>query len=439
MMNNQLPYRYMLHSLTVLLAFLSCVITFNSHAMTLEELIANNELSVETSIKQNEQQIVGQPIIVSFEVSTNRWFAKGTKVNDFELANTIKLANSENSINGTKRINGETWSTQTREVTIYPQKAGKFTLPEVNIEISVNTEHDGIVEGSIKTQQQNFTVTLPKALANIEHFIVSPMVELNVSSNAITNKDYAIGDAVSMEIEVISQQSPAMMIPPLEHPIINGISIYQKTPKIFDTSNRGQLVGKRIESITYIFEQEGKFTIPPQSLFWWNTQKNILEEITISGSTFTVGKSTSKTVTKDKVKFVIEIKVIIKLIIISAILLLMAFGLQRYKKSILTIYSKITHLEQRRVKKAFFKAIEVNNYLAAVNLLHDYCALVDVSAEQLKSKSFLKLNQLAFDKDVSSLHFDKADAEALIKTLQPVKKEPNRLFNIKNKLKLNNE
>ena len=41
-------------------------LSLKSYALTLEDLIANNQLTIETSIKQNEQQIVGQPLIIYY-------------------------------------------------------------------------------------------------------------------------------------------------------------------------------------------------------------------------------------------------------------------------------------------------------------------------------------------------------------------------------------
>jgi len=417
-------------------------ISLKSHAISLDKLITDNKLTIETTIKQHQQQIVGQPLIIAIEVSTNRWFAKGTRIINFELADTIILANSETSINGTKKVNGQTWSTQTREIVLYPRRHGDYILPSITVQVSVNTEENGIIEGAIETKPQRFTVSLPKALTNIEHFIVSPLVKLEVVTDNESGSDnemnYSVGSAVTKTITITAQDAPAMMIPPMQQTELTGLSIYQKTPQVFDKSNRGDLVGTRIESFTYIFEQEGKYEIPEQVIFWWNTNNNQLQEIIIPSLLFNVGKSITSTNTKTN-PLHINFKQSIWIIVIVSIAICAFVFVFRHKNNLIRLYANVTHLEQRTIKKAFLQDVSNHKYISAIDHLYKYSLLVGVNLDQVKSTQILSLNKLAFDNNNQSTQFTLQDAKALLKGLTENKKIICNRLDVEKTIKLNNQ
>jgi len=414
------------------------VASTSSYAMTIDELIAENKLSIKTDIRQDEQHIIGQPLVVAIEVATNRWFAKGTQIRRFELADTIVLANSEISINGTKTVDGQTWSTQTREITLYPRRHGNYTLPAITVQVSVNTASHGVVEGTIETKPQDFTITLPETLTNIEHFIVSPRVKLEVNSNYESNdeKNYAIGDAITQTITITAQDAPAMMIPPIQREEMAGLSIYQNTPQVFDKSNRGDLLGTRIESFTYILEQSGKYEIPEQVTFWWDTSSNELQEILIPALSFNVGHSAARRSTAISSLFSLKQAVwfiVIALIVVSAVLIL-----YRYRSNLWVLYAKITRLEQRVAKKNFLQAVANHNYISAIDCLYRYSLLININLEKVKSPLILSLNKVAFDNRSQAITYTLQDAKELLSVLTKKEKANCSSLDTAKKIKLNN-
>lgn len=415
------------------------ITSISSHAISLDQLIAENKLTIETKIMQGDQQIVGQPIVIAIEIATKRWFAKGTEIKSFELADTIILANSDISINGSKRVNGQTWSTQTREITLYPRRQGNYDLPAIEMQVSVNTENDGVVEGTINTVPQRFTISLPEALSKVENFIVSPQVNLEVSIDNQNNNEnnYLIGSAITQTITVTAQSAPAMMIPPILRTELTGLSIYQKTPQVFDETNRGELIGTRIETFTYIFEQSGKYEIPDQVIFWWDTSNNELQEIIIPSLLFIVGKGRIDDNTKASA-FHINTTFSFWLIIVTVIISL-AYVLFRFKSNLTKFYANVTHLEQRSAKKAFLQAVAKQQYVYAVNCLYKYSLLIDVNLEQLKSTQMLALNKVAFDNNNQTASFTVQNAKSLLNSLVINKKTINNQLDMTKTIKLNNQ
>lgn len=418
---------------------------------SIDGLINAGKLSLALSVNHDEQQIVGQALVVSIEVSTDRWFSKGSQVQAFTIRDVVMQANNIVTINGSKRIKGQSWATQTHEITLYPTLAGKYRLPIININISVNTEDNGIVSGIISTNEDQFIVTLPQELNGIEKFIVSPDVKLSIEGLFDSDKNYAVGEAITQVITITARDTPAMMIPEInvsknditDKISLDGVSIYHKPPQIFDKSNRGSLTGTRIESFTYIFEKAGTYTLNEHIVYWWNSESNLLESIVIPESTWKVSSGVLKA--KQSIQSFRDIKfdlLTITLIILCLILFLLTYIIYSHRLTLFNIYKNITHYEQRKLRHQFLNNISTLQYLAATQVLFKYVTLMgnDIDVQQLPLMN--KLNQLAFGANISrqpSLSFSNSDAKELIEQLstRPNNKNKNTHFTSKERIELN--
>lgn len=402
-----------------ILISLSSILCLKSYAVTLQDLLEENNLTIETKVLKKPQQIVNQPITISIEIATNRWFAKGTRIERFELANTVRLSNSETSINGTKNVKGQTWSTQTREIVIYPRRAGIYELPAISVQTSINTEKDGIVEGVIKTQPQTFSISTPLELTNLTHVIVSPNVDLSVlTENNNQDNEYSIGSAITKNITITADNTPAMMIPAIELAQQTGLSIYHKTPQVFDKSNRGVFKGTRIESFTFIMKKSGKYIIPKQIIYWWNTDKSELKEIIIPSFTMNVGEAVNNQFTADvPILLHMNLKQIVWLVILTLVISSILFFTYRFQNNLIRLFANITRLKKRTIKKAFLKAISNQNYISALGYLEQYSQLIDLKLEQVESEQLLSLNKLAFSNNKQPIIFTLQQAKGLLKEL----------------------
>lgn len=395
---------------------------------TIDNLINQDKLTISLTVNESEQQIVGQALVVSIEVATNRWFATGTRVQSFTLTDVVMQTNNITTINGSKRVKGQSWATQTHEITLYPTLAGSYLLPEIKVDVSVNTENDGIISGVLMTQEAGFTINLPEALIGIDNFIVSPEVSLSIDGQFDSDKPYSIGEAITQTITITASNTPAMMIPEVNltniskanEKITEGISIYHKPAKVFDKSNRGTLSGSRVESFTYIFEKPGDYVLAEQILYWWNSQTNTLETLQIPASSWRVSdkgfiNQQSFTNGLGDVDFTFTTLLIIALFLVALALFYVMFI---KRKQLVTLYKKISQQEQRQLRQQFLSNIARKEYLLATQTLYQYSIALGNSTEIKSYQLTKRLNKLAFqsdqDKD-SSLTFSIEDAKLLIK------------------------
>jgi hypothetical protein len=400
-------------------------------AQSIENLVNQDKLTITAKINEKQQHIVGQAIVITIEISTERWFATGSQIQYFTLTDVVMQANNVTTINGSRRTNGETWVTQTHEITLYPTTYGDYQVPSINVDVSVNTENDGIISGVLSTQEITFNITLPEELKNIDNFIVSPQVNLTIDGQFDEAKDYVVGEAVTQTITINASNIPAMMIPPMtlvvnggrndDKSAVDGVSIYHKPAQIFDKSNRGTLLGTRVESFTYIFEKPGSYTVDEQVIYWWNSQSNTLERLLIPSSTWNVsGGGLSQVSPDDYIKgvhFTVEKTMALVIVIALLIVIFLSF---RKRHDLSTLYHKLTKREQRLLRKSFFICITNSNYLAATQYLYQYTLVSDKKTLNKSCPLSIKLNQLAFNgnkTEKTTVSFTINEAKALIKEI----------------------
>ena len=414
-----------------------CLFSRTTSAMqTIDNLVNQDKLMISLTVNEREQQIVGQALIVSVEVATDRWFATGTRVQAFTLTDVVMQANNIVTINGSKRIKGQSWATQTHEITLFPTLAGSYLLPEIKVDVSVNTENDGIITGVLTTQEGSFSVDLPEALIDIENFIVSPEVTLNIDGQFDADKNYSIGEAITQTITITASDTPAMMIPEINLTNISkvntsdkptevnaeGISIYHKPAQVFDKSNRGSLSGSRVESFTYIFEKSGDYILAEQVIYWWNSQSNTLETLLIPASSWSVsGQGFIKQQQSIFGLRDLHFNLVTLLVIaVSFLALTLAFLIYRKRQQLITFYKKVTKHEQRQRRRQFLSYIANKEYLLATQALYQYSLTLSKPAEIKNYRLTEQLNKLAFQSNPDkncSLTFSIADAKALIKQI----------------------
>lgn len=361
-------------------------------ANSIDELINNNKLTINLKVKDNSHIIAKQPVVIELEVATERWFNEGTKIGPFSVANTVILPNNNFTSNSTKSVNGETWSTQNIEFTLYPIEAGSYTLPPLNLSLNINTDN-GAIQGAYETDSVGFNVTLPTELTGVNDFVVTPNFNFSLNDNSLNftpenekNNDNealpkrALGEAFVQKVTFKADNVPSMMLPQLNIQEIDGLSIYKKPPELHDSNVRGTLVGTRTETVTYIFEKPGIYEIPAQTFTWWDNEEKTVKTTTMSQKKWRVeGALPSKNSTDVKASSLwLGLITSTHLYWLTGILffLIMVFVGIKNKQTIINVYAQITHLAFRQVKQKFIQAINDKDYVQAADLLY-HLVLVD--------------------------------------------------------------
>ncbi len=410
------------------LLLLPLLLTPQANASSIKQLINQKKLSVSIRLQTKGSLITKQPVVFEIKVATQRWFVNGTRIITPSILNTVILPISDSALNDTNVIQGVTWASQMREMTLYPTEEGSYQVPPIEIFISVNTENDETIEGKAYTRPLSFKVKTPSELRQYKTYIASPNVELVINDEHSDQQDFSIGEAITQTISFIAADVPAMMLPPLNQPEIDGLSIYHKPAILKDKSMRGSLTGTRTESFTYIFEQAGEYQLPEQKFYWWNLATKELSELIIPAKKWKVTGSM-----KDNIQVGIGNystrptfqQLRIYLIIFCSILL--AYLCYYSRKKLFFYYSKLTRLPIRNQRKAFMIAIKQANYPLACQILYQFVyqesyqpnANIDslkqfYSGQPEKLIALEKLFKKAYGIEKDNGEFNKGDANVLL-------------------------
>lgn len=359
---------------------LLALITINAqaniaYATSVDELVNTQQLTLTVQIKDPDNIIAKQPVILQLQIATNRWFASGNSVGPINVQDIVVLTDSELVINGNERINGQTWVTQLREITFYPMQPGIYTLPPIAVNIAVNQASGDNAVGTIYTKPLTLTVDLPEALLNIENYVVSSNFTVEIDGGLEQVTDAQIGEAITQTITFSGTNVPAMMLPQVVIEQLPGISIYQKPAVLEDKSNRGELIGKRKQSLTYFFEKAGEYTLKEQRFYWWNIDDKQLGTVTLPQITWTVNAGSFPILSKLKNLQLSDVNFnsftsLVMLLALLIALITFIIVIIRNRSAIINLYKVLTKQSYRQQKQLFLAALTAKKYNLACQQLY---------------------------------------------------------------------
>jgi hypothetical protein len=237
----------------------------------------SEDVMIRARIEPEGEVYVGQKVILSVDVLTSSWFTSAPRYPELRLGDAVVLTPEGSSVNFTDRINGQTWAGQTRSYYVYPQKAGRYTIPSltvvVNYALPDRSSSDDI---EISSPELTFSARIPEeaeglAFATTSRFTVEEETDPDTAS-------FRVGDTFTRTITMEAEDTAGMMIPPLRFDEIEGFALYPADPTVADESYRGTFRGKRIESVTYVLEKEGEYVLPEIALHWWDIKNEEMKQ-----------------------------------------------------------------------------------------------------------------------------------------------------------------
>lgn len=235
---------------------------------------------------------VGQKVTVVIDLLVPTYFAGAPAFDVPDVPGTVILPpGSETPVLGNEKIGETTYTTQRHELTIYPQRAGSIMLPAFTVRVSAASKPgQPSTLSQLNTTPVTFKAVMPPGAEGLSTILSANSVEVKDTWQPETTK-LKVGDAVTRTIQVTVPDVPGMVVPPIRWTQIPGLRGYPRQAVIADKTARGTLTGQRIESITYVAEQPGDYTLPAMKLSWWNLKERKLNVIPLSGRELTVAAS----------------------------------------------------------------------------------------------------------------------------------------------------
>ena len=101
--------------------------------------LAAQEPFARARLEPGARVTVGQPVTVVVEVLVPTWFTAAPWFPSLEVDDAIAVFD-DRGVNFTERIDGETWSGQSRSYDVYPQRPGVFTIDAVPVRVRYTSD-----------------------------------------------------------------------------------------------------------------------------------------------------------------------------------------------------------------------------------------------------------------------------------------------------------
>jgi len=242
---------------------------------------------VRDKLVQTEKIWPGQRLTLYVTLYTTTSFSGSTRFELPKVSGMLIMENEDRPLLGSEKIDGLSYIFKRHEIDLFPLRSGSLTMPAFTVEFGFRGENGKVVDQSFTTRQLQFSVLEIPGANPRKPVITTADFQVQDQWNPEPGKA-KVGDAFTRTITLTAEDLPGMAFPPLDLEKIDGLGLYTRQPQVEDQMQRGEFTGRRTETITYVCEQKGTFTIPEASVQWWNPKFETLQEVSLKAVKFEV-------------------------------------------------------------------------------------------------------------------------------------------------------
>jgi len=251
---------------------------------------------VRAELATESPQWVGQKVAFHVDLMSSTFFSGAPRFDLPEIPGAFLMKDGGRPVVSTEQVDGESWSIQRHDFSIYPQQSGTFTIPPFLIRFSVAPASGKPAEEQrLKSPPLNFEARLPPGAEGLSLLISTAELDVDeVWSPPIAADralDLEVDDAITRKITVRAKDVPGMALPEIVIPEPVGAAAYPKQPDVHDEENRGQLTGERTDTVTFVCERPGVIVLPAIAIPWWDVDANELRRVKLPSVTINVSQS----------------------------------------------------------------------------------------------------------------------------------------------------
>ncbi|MCP3397377.1 BatD family protein [Bradyrhizobium sp. CCGB20] len=245
--------------------------------------------------------VVGQPTTLSILVLAPNYMTSPPELPDFQVRNAV--TRQLQSVNTNEQRDGVSYAGVRFEYAISPQEPGSYAVAGQSVRIKYAAEPPAVRDVNLALPPASFEAFIPDAASTLNPFVSASnlTVEQDIKRSADPLK---AGDAVTRTITIRAEGTPAMLLPPQQFPVIDGLKLYPAQPKLDDKvdGRTDVMTSTRVDSATYMVERAGDYLLPAADIGWWNVGSGKVEQAHLdavpvkgvaaaAGSTFAVGSN----------------------------------------------------------------------------------------------------------------------------------------------------
>jgi len=250
--------------------------------LSLTQAVAQESAALQPILRANvapPSVTVGQKTTLMLDVLAPNYMTRPPVTPEFQISNAVTRAGS--TVNLTEQVNGTTYAGVRYEFLIYPQEPGSYSLPAQNVTVTYAAEPPASREAVLVTPELSFDAIIPDAAQELDPFVAAARLAIRQQIK-LSSDPLKVGDSIVRTVTVEADETPAMLLPPLLADRVAGADGYAAQPQLQDKfeSRTGTLVSQRVDQVTYIMQQTGKFGLPAIDIAWWNVRDGKVEHAT---------------------------------------------------------------------------------------------------------------------------------------------------------------
>jgi hypothetical protein len=230
---------------------------------------------------------VGQRATMFVELRAPGSF-EGTANFDLPKIPGTLLMKISNPVVSSQDIEGASWFVQTHEFALFSQKAGVLDVPAFSVSFS---HHEGFVgpvtEVKTRTSPATIEIQRPPGSERIGFLVTTDSLDISESWDKSPGASQ-VGAMFKRSIIQRALNLPGMALAPAPTTAPDGIKVYPGNAETKDELERGDFLGERRETITYLLQKSGTLSLPALTYVWWNPKTQTLDSRTLPAVTFEV-------------------------------------------------------------------------------------------------------------------------------------------------------
>ena len=230
---------------------------------------------------------VGQRATMFVELRAPGSF-EGTANFDLPKIPSTLLMKIGNPVVSSQDIEGASWFVQTHEFALFSQKAGVLDVPAFSVSFS---HHEGFVgpvtEVKTRTSPATIEIQRPPGSEQIGFLVTTESLEVTERWDSPPGAS-KVGGMFKRTIIERAPNLTGMALAPAPTTAPDGIKVYPGNAETKDKLERGDFLGERRETITYLLQKSGTLSLPALTYVWWNPKTQTLDSRTLPAVTFEV-------------------------------------------------------------------------------------------------------------------------------------------------------
>lgn len=241
---------------------------------------------VRTILDPTEGIVIGQPVRLDVEVLFPGDMPYPPLVSVPEARGAQIMRFETQAVTMRERIAGQDYVGKRFEFILFPRRGGEIAIPAPRVTL---LDRSGDPAGSVEGEANRANVAVPAGIDQSGPVLVAKRVGVVQSwSPDPVSASFKTGDAITRTISRQADGVPALGMAEFSFVAPEGVRVYVDPPAVDDRTNRGDVEGRRVDKVTYVFEKAGHYELPALVQPWWSLVDKQARQEDLPGVTVTV-------------------------------------------------------------------------------------------------------------------------------------------------------